>query len=64
MACFLNQAQAKLRHSTEAARRHNIEVAAMLSLKDQQLATEKANLSSHFMSQIAAVHQVRLCVML
>lgn len=30
----------------------------MLRLKDAQLATDKANLSAHFMSQIAAVHQV------
>ena len=50
--------QARLRHATETGRRHDLEVAAMMHLRDEQLAHEKATLSAHFMSQIAAVHQV------
>ncbi|KAF5829982.1 hypothetical protein DUNSADRAFT_15202 [Dunaliella salina] len=54
----LRKSQSNVRHSTEAARRHNLEVAAMMRLKDEQLAQDKNNMSNQYMSQIAAIHQV------
>lgn len=54
----LRKSQSIVRHSTEAARRHNFEVTAMMRLKDEQLAQDRNNMSTQFMSQIAAVHQV------
>ncbi|GFH15455.1 uncharacterized protein HaLaN_11685 [Haematococcus lacustris] len=54
----LRHSQARCRQNSEQARRHAVEVAALLHLKDQERSNSLSALSIQFTNQIAAVHQV------